>query len=260
MKMPWWMLALGVIAAPVLAQEPPPPPPPIVVPAEVKLDYRAISLTGVTIDDTTDEIGGYLYTPGIANGGGRVMLGSALVDTRLRDNALRFSWLPVSLYVVPIRTKATFVKTGAADVTAKKALPAETIDLGDGRTEVIKKSSRVFTALPEANTTFTYTPTMVYLTVSANAGDLIDFRGPRRLTNERVGIGILRGKQADIPNGVDYDIAKASGQENAMAGKAYAPNQGVRVKTEGIEIGRALEQGKEGWYICYAVGWQSAPK
>lgn len=281
------LLSLACLCALAQAQDAPPPPQPgaLDVPAEDRLQIERVKHFGL-IRQPDDQYS-VMFRPDILHridGSSRVQLGNALLDVRV-SNAVKFTWLPTSLYVFPVVKTDTFTKTGAASVRYVtpdgKDVPSipQSVGIGGEMTGSVTRThdgvqvptdsdelsvgtyvtsttvritlpQRVVVSDPNATTTFTYDRYALYGVATANLNHIFDWgANPLRTENERVGVGVMWSrKQPDIPNGVAFDLERAGNN-------AATPSQHVFVPLRGFEVSRSISGGDPTWYLSCVLSY-----
>lgn len=275
------LLSFACLCALALAQDTPPPSQPsaLTVPATDRLQLDEICHRGL-MRQPDDHYAVMFRTDDLRPiAGSRVQLGTSLFDVRV-SNALKFSWLPTSLYVFPVVETDTFTKTGAASVryltpdgkeahpwrrhwvfssgniTASVTHTKNGVEVSSGNIEIPIKShatastteytpsERVVISDPTATTTFTYNRFALYGVATANMNHIFDWgASPLRTGNERVGVGVMWAKkQRDITDGVAYDLQSAGE-------KSVSPSAHVSAPMRGFEVSRSISGGEPTWYF-----------
>ena len=199
-----------------------------------------------------------------------VKLGLSPLDVRLRTWQAVGHWLPVSLYVFPVRFPGHFRKTGSATLTYAATAQQSTTPDGEETAYTVKTT---FIAHPKAVTEYTYTRFALYGVATANFDHIFDWQTKPFITDTpRVGVGVQWAHAADIPDGVVYDKAHTSlagllptllistavnkdGMTKALQGlRIDQPPQHVR--SQGVEISCRVAGGEHTWYVSYVTGQQ----
>jgi hypothetical protein len=227
--------------------------PPLVVPESILLSQQShvrISLVRDTEADATSLLfsGESFHQLGSPH----LLLGTSLFDVRLRGDNVKIGWLPLSLYLAPVMSRSTFVKSGAARVT--RSTETESVSVDDYCTdEVTTRRCRAQTT--EAQTRVTYTDLMVYGVMTANFNHVFDWgAAPFRTENDRAGAGVRWARTHDIPDGIAYDVQHA----NSIG--VTQPNANIEVTTYGLELTRSITGGDPTWYLTFIIGSQRQPR